>query len=233
LDFSFISDLQYFYKSEYIKDKHVRKSWFYFCFYFLPICNKDWKDHLQIDRLNKTEIMYKQITTSDEALVNFFLQLWAPKIQIEKDNKWPEPTKTHGEGDQELKARINEYSAIHQTITKYKSHNRGEFATIWNDIFWEEVKNHFPNAFAKNDGNTLIPTDLPVNEEVNIPLPGIDEDNTLLLFVEKRKLSTPENSLENKTVIEKHLPQAETLPGTASDEDDDKSHRDISHIESV
>ena len=84
----FSSNFQHFYIPEYVTNKEVRKSWFYFAFYFLPICNKDWKDHIQMDRLNKTEIIYRQVTTSDEAIVNFFLQLWAPKIQIEKDSKW-------------------------------------------------------------------------------------------------------------------------------------------------
>jgi hypothetical protein len=193
LDFSFISDMQHFYKQDYVNDKNVRKSWFFFCYYFLPICNKDWKDHLQLDRLNKTEIIYKQITTSDEAIVNFFLQLWAPKIQIEKDNKWPTPIKTHGEGDQELKARINEYSAIHHSITKYKSFNKGEFATTWNDIFWQEVKEHFPNSFDQNNIDKMMPTD--TNEiDSDIPLPGIDDDHTFSMFVETRKLTSSATS---------------------------------------
>lgn len=57
---------------EYINDKNVRHAWYIFCYHFLPICNKDWKDNLHKDRLQKETIMYKFITTSDEAIVQFF-----------------------------------------------------------------------------------------------------------------------------------------------------------------
>jgi hypothetical protein len=202
LDLSFINDMQHFYKTEYVNDENVRKSWFYFCYYFLPICNKDWKDHIQLDRLSKTEIIYNQISTSDEAIVHFFLLLWAPKIQIEKDNKWPVPPKTHGEGDQELKARINEYSAIHHSILKYKSHNQGEFASIWNDIFWEEAKKHFPNSFSKKNINQFMTSESSGNENLSIPLPGIDDDNTFSMFVAKRKITSSAKINVNDEAIE-------------------------------
>ena len=238
LDLSFISNFQHFYKPEYVTNKEVRKSWFYFCFYFLPICNKDWKDHIQMDRLNKTEIIYRQVTTSDEAIVNFFLQLWAPKIQIEKDSKWTTTTKFTKDGDQELKARLNEYSAIYQSITKYKSHNKGEFATIWNDIFWEEVQDHFPKAFQPDEINESYSSSLPLeNEDVlnHIPLPGIDDDSKFSLFVEERKLSKisyqPDNQAENNIFLDKTHNESEEIKN--ENEDTNSIEEAIAQIDPV
>jgi hypothetical protein len=192
IDLAFIDNMKNFYKMEFINDTNVRNAWYIFCFHFLPICNKDWKDNLQKDRLRKETIMYKFVTTSDEAIVQFFLELWAPKIKEEEKNNWPEVSKSYGTGDQELKARIDDYSLIHQTLTKYKNHNEGEFATLWNNAFYAELKLHHPTAFAQVNETNSEPSNFIIESKIGIPLPGIDDDSCLPLLVEKHKLTFPE-----------------------------------------
>ena len=189
INFSFIHQMKHFYRKEFVNDIEVRTAWYYFCFHFLPICSKEFKESLQDDLLKKKEIIFKTVTTSDEALVQFFIILWMPKLKIESENDWQRGK--YSTGDQELRARIDEYSLIYQTIQQFKSYNEGEFAASWNDVFWEEVEKRHPKLF--NISGTLGADNMLLGEDIEvtnaIPLPGIDEDNVLPKLIEKHKLT--------------------------------------------
>lgn len=189
LDFKFVTNLKNVYKPEFANDAEVRKAWYYFGFYFLPLVNKDWKENLHISRLRKKSMICEHVTTSDEAIVQWFLELWEPKIKYEYENNWPPIKKSYGEGDQELKARQNEYIFIHQNLNQSKWVNGGEFASQWNDIFWEMVEVNNPSAF-KDIVPVLKQEEKKMeNGEKTVPLPGIDDNAMFPILLKKRKLS--------------------------------------------
>ena len=177
-----------FYKEEFKDNAAVRTAWYVFCYHFLSICSKELKDSLQDDLLKRKDIIYKSVSTSDEALVRFFIILWMPKLKEESDNFWQK--RAYTTGDQELKGRIDEYSMIYQTIHQSKMHNEGKLATSWNDVFWEEVEKKHPKCFERH--NKLVAAGenmIAIEHGVSIPLPGMDEDNVIPQLIEKHKIT--------------------------------------------
>ena len=103
--------------------------------FFLPKVNKEWKHSLQVSKLRKKTLMSSHITSSDVAIVQWFLQLWEPKIKEQEQNNWPSQQKSLGKGEHEIRSKQEEYVLIHQKINHYKTHNRAESFFKWNHIF--------------------------------------------------------------------------------------------------
>jgi hypothetical protein len=197
-----------FYNEAYKNDVEVRTAWYYFCYHFLPICSKELKDNLQDDLLKKKEIIFKSVTTSDEALVHFFIILWMPKLKEESENDWE--SKSYTTGDQELKGRIDEYSLIYQTILQCKMRNEGALAASWNDVFWEEVEKRHQKCFEQGNKFVAGTSIHGVEHGTSIPLPGIDEDCLLPKLIEKHNITVaitetaekpPEDDFNNVTGV--------------------------------
>jgi hypothetical protein len=183
-NFDSIQLMKHFYDPSYEFDKDVREAWYIYCFYFLPKVNKGWKDCLQTSRLRKKTCLFNHVTTSDEAIVQWFLELWVPKIAEEQKNNWPVQKKSFGEGEHEIKARQKEYVLIHNRVHYGRQREGKEVAFKWDDVFWQEAVVKNPNAFAeesieKSKGNTLIYEQVQ-EEEACIPLPGLDNNDDLL-----------------------------------------------------
>ena len=200
IKFSFVTQMKNFYNEAYKNDVEVRTAWYYFCFHFLPICSKELKDNLQEDLLKKKEIIFKSVTTSDEALVQFFIILWLPKLKEESENEWE--SKSYTTGDQELKGRIDEYSLIYQTILQCKMRNEGALAASWNDVFWEEVQKRHQKFFEQGIKFVAGTSINAIEHGISIPLPGIDEDNLPSNLIKKHKITlaiseTAQKPLEN------------------------------------
>ena len=154
--------------------------WYTYCFYFLPTVNKHWKECLQPNRLKKKTFLYDHITTSDEALVQWFIEIWFPKIKKLHDEKWPPIEKSKGEGEHELRATMNRYVFKYTNIASLKSVEEGALALKWNDIFWEEVVKRHPEIFDedKQIDKIVIEKKLEPKGEI-ILLPGVDNNANL------------------------------------------------------
>jgi hypothetical protein len=192
-----------FYSPEHELNEDVRKMWYVFCFHFLPKVNKEWKDCLQGSRLRKKTFIYNHITTSDEAIVNWFIKLWEPKIKEQYQKGWPIVPKSLGEGEQELKQRQKEYIRIHHNVHTYKSKDNGELACKWNDIFWEEVVANNPKVFKDTIHNldkNIPETSLAIGEDD--VLPDIDDDNDLPGYYGRRNTATIVSESNNDPLIE-------------------------------
>jgi hypothetical protein len=202
VDNEFYNLLKNVYNADSINDMNVRKAWYIFGLHFLPLVSKEWKECLHSSRLRNKPLIYDVITTSDEALARWFIDLWAPKIKFEADKGWPQAKKSYGEGEQEIKARQNDYVHIHQQIKNFKCHQHYDILFTWNTIFWDEVVSNNPSAFEEKveikKPNTLIIE----GHEALIPLPGIDDDDDFNLQI--NQIKTVENliSKENEYNLE-------------------------------
>lgn len=202
LSLEMFGSINNFYKEEFEQDKNVRTLWYLFCYHFLPVINKDWKDCLTGSRVLKRVFLYEYISTSDEAMVLWFLKNWVPKIKDQAEKKWPGLPKTPVEGEQELKSGLKEYIQYHSLISTFKNKENGELACKWNDIFWEEMVANNPNIFNnKNSENKqeLVVMEQQSNEDV-VVLPGIDDDNDDLIGCFSKRKSLKKNNASINTL---------------------------------
>lgn len=189
INFDWLPDMNKFYEAQYEADEKVRKAWYLFCYHFLPIVNKDWKLSIQSDKLKQKTFIFKHITSSDEAIVHWFLLLWEPKLREEQMQGWPSKNKSYGEGEHEIKARQQEYVQIYRKIDFFKRQNSGKAALKWNDIFWEEVVKHHAESFVTG---RLKKSSTKHAESMidSIPLPGVDSNDDLNdLFTKARAVA--------------------------------------------
>jgi hypothetical protein len=184
LSFEMLALVDCFYKEEYENDEEVRKMWYMFCYHLLPRINKDWKHCLEGSRVYTQTFLYEKITTSDEAMTLWFVQNIGPKLKSLCENNWNETAHQKKQqrgvkqGEQELKAGLKDYIALHNLISAFKDKDNGIVANRWNDIFWEELVKHNPNlAKKRNDKDQNKASINKSTEEASgdvIVLPGID-----------------------------------------------------------
>ena len=204
IEFSHLDQMDKFYDPAFVDDTKVREAWFVFCYYFLPKVNKTWKESLQKSRLKKTTCIFTSITTSDEALVKWFVQLWKPKLEEDERNGWPKQSNKFGEGEHEIKTRLREYILIHQSISNSRAGNNLQNGLQWDAVFWEEVKKRFPSVFQEKfakSSNALIGNE---NED-GFSLPGLDNiyDYNGALDDFKKKGSSMQQS--QKKILQKKI----------------------------
>ena len=185
-----ISDVKKFYLPYMEHDPNVRYMWYILWYYFLPKVNPNWKSFLKVNTIKKKELIYDYITTSDEAVTLWFLDLLLPKVQEQHAKNWPVVPKSSGEGDQESRTKKKEYSIIYKKIHDSKKLNQGELACCWSNVFWEELTVRHPSMFKSEVSNKKnLNTSNEENEE-EIFLPDIDEeDNDLKLYFNIRQTS--------------------------------------------
>lgn len=189
MDFDQLKLVNHFYDPLKENDSNVRRMWYIYCAYFLTKINKDWNTNMQPTRLRKKSFMFDHITTSDEAMTQWFLKIWGPKIEIQSKNGWPTEKKSKGDGEHELKAGLKDYVALHHHITYRKQFDQGAVALRWNDIFWEEmIKNH-PTAFEELSKPEMFESDLfnIDNSDSIVVLPDVDDDNVVFEMLKKKK----------------------------------------------
>lgn len=182
-----------FYNPDFETDKNVRNMWYLYCFNFLPHVNKDWKLSLKGSRVRKKTPIYKYITTSDEAVVLWFIKMLSPKLQDLCNRGWPKLPRATGKGEeQELKVHQKTYVQYYKSIQANRKQDNGEVAFRWNEIFWEEMVSNHPSWFE-------TPT-IPIQETLNTNndletkdpdglLPDIDDDNEALLTLFSKRES--------------------------------------------
>lgn len=194
MDFTLLQSVPFFYSVDSENDKSVRKMWYIFCYYFLPKINKDWKECLQSSRLRKKSFIFDHITVSDEAMTQWFLNVWEPKILKEKESNWLLPERSYGEGEHELRTGLKVYVEIYNKITYCRKLDNGDAACRWNDIFWEEMVVNHPSAFTEYSSQKQLDTTfVPVKstKEDTVVLPDIENDDEILELFKKRKSVTP------------------------------------------
>jgi hypothetical protein len=175
-----LDEMKKFYSIEFEDDPDVRNMWFILWYYFLPKVNPNWKSFFRVKTIKNKESIYDYITTSDEAITLWFLDLWLPKVKELHEQKWPTIPKSTGEGDQVSRTKKKEYAIIYKKINDCKKINRGEVAFRWSNIFWEELVKRNPSLFKSE---VTQKKNVNLNDEQNeeaIFLPGIDEEDSEL-----------------------------------------------------
>ncbi len=108
--------MKHFYDPEHEDDELVVDAWYYYVLKFLPLVNKDWRDCVSPDKLVNQTSMFCSVTISDEALVRWFIQLWIPILEKQKEEGWIS-TKSTGKGPHDTKANIKYYTLLHHDIS--------------------------------------------------------------------------------------------------------------------
>jgi hypothetical protein len=164
-----------FYHPSYENDEKVCFAWYKYVLKFLPLVSKQWRRHVSNDNLKHQKSMFLSITISDEALVRWFIVLWIPIIESNKNNEWKVKDKSSGRGPHDTKRNIDLYTVIREEVgCARKDHHT---AARWNDIFWNEVKKRNSELFLKRAELNYAPSD---GRFCRLPLPDLDEDQEFL-----------------------------------------------------
>jgi hypothetical protein len=204
LAFEMLESLNCFFKDGFEQDENVRKVWYIFCYHFLPLINKDWKKCLVGTRLLKPTFLYDHITTSDQAMVLWFLKNLEPKMKLRKANNWPPATSNNPvEGEQELKAGLKDYISYYNLISEFESKEEGEVAGRWSDIFWDTMIVEHPRIYKKEilEGETYSGENNSEEQEALIILPGLDLATKKPERFGHRKSLRELNDINNNNVV--------------------------------
>jgi hypothetical protein len=167
--------MKLFYNNNYQDNEEVRHAWYIFVLKFLPLVNKQWRDCTAPDKLKKKTSMFRSITISDEAIVQWFITLWVPLLEDRRKNDWVYSENKTGKGKHDIKVNSDSYTIIHMEIENARKDR--DRAVRWNNIFWEEVeirnRKMFEEQHEKKD--TYKSTSAQY-----LPLPGLNEDQAYL-----------------------------------------------------
>jgi hypothetical protein len=174
--FDMLESLNSCFKDGFEQDQNVRKVWYVFCYHFLPLINKEWKKCLVGTRLLKPTFMYDHITTSDQAMVLWFLKNLEPKMKLRKANNWPPTINNSVEGEQELRTGLKDYISYYNLILEFEAKEEGELAGRWSDIFWETMIVQHPKIYKKDmqEGEQYSGGKDSEEQESLVILPGLD-----------------------------------------------------------
>jgi hypothetical protein len=219
LSFELLQSVDCLYKEEYENDPMVRKLWYLVCYHLLPKINKEWKHCLEGSRILQPTFLYEKITTSDEAMTLWLIQNWLPKMKDYSEKGWPDNVKNKAkkgikQGEQELRAGLQDYIKFHTLISDFKDKEQGMVACRWSDIFWEELVANNPKLFKKPNSKDQLENSHHLSEEIQgevIVLPGIDNNNNhqsmnLLSCYNMRKALKTKNINVNKPLPRMNSP---------------------------
>jgi hypothetical protein len=171
-----IDKMKHFYCQKYENNLEVRETWYIYVLKFLPLVSGKWKKLVSNNNLQNTNSMFNAITTSDEALVRWFIVLWMKSFDDIKEKKILESDKSKGKGPHDIKSNIKLYTILHCEIEEA----RKDFgaAVRWNKIFWDEVKTRNSALFEMRKEQCKYST-IETNSN-ELQLPGLDEDHKFL-----------------------------------------------------
>jgi hypothetical protein len=170
--------MSYFYNPEFESDNEVLDAWYNYVLKFLPLVNKKWREMTTNDKLRNQQSMFHSITISDEALVQWFIQLWEPilnnrlnkKLCVNEDNKKEHVRKPH-----DTKQNIKQYTLLHHNITIARRDYNA--AVRWNNLFWGEVKKKNSDLLKQKTPNKYSRYNNDISE---LPLPDLNENQEFL-----------------------------------------------------
>jgi hypothetical protein len=167
-----ITLMEHFYDASFEKDEKVRYAWYLYVLKFLPIVNKQWRDSTSPEKMKFKLPMYKIISISDEALVQWFIILWMPIMNERNAKNWEYEGNVTGKGPHDTKRNINAYSITHTNIEKSRKNKK--VAVRWNAIFWEEVQKRNEAMFENKEPSKKKSSS--TNTTQYLPLPGLNKD---------------------------------------------------------
>lgn len=176
-----------FYDESKEDDEDVMEAWYNYVYYFLPHVNKDWRTAVNQDNLNKTKRMFPTLYVSDEALVQWIIEIQLPKVEENYKIGFDKVEKNLGKGKHDTNVNIERYTILHEHI-KLRRQNY-ETALRWNELFWMEVKKKHADKFNKRKE---IDQPSKVSLKNTLPLPDINEEEDMYELFKKSKSSNDE-----------------------------------------
>jgi hypothetical protein len=179
--------MRYFYDETKEDDIDVMEAWYNYVFYFLPTVNKAWRDATSSHNLRNKRIMFPTLFVSDEALVQWFIEIQLPKVEENYIIGFDKVGKNYGKGKHDIKENSERYSILHQQISQRRK--KYECALRWNQLFWMEVeKRHEAKFKNRNESNSPSKTSL----KKTLPLPDMNEEEDIFEMYKKIKTNNDE-----------------------------------------
>jgi hypothetical protein len=172
--------MNHFYDSNYITNEIVLDAWFKYVYLFLPLVSKQWKDCVSGIRVKNQQIIFQIITVSDEALIQWLIELWFPRLDLKKNLNWPKEGKSTGKGKHDIKEKRNEYAIIHSKLDNVRT--KIENILLWNKKFWDMLSERKSELFEKKN---IDRPNRSLYKDMEIPLPGLNEDQDYSCFIKK------------------------------------------------
>jgi hypothetical protein len=184
--------MKFFYDEDKETDEDVLEAWYNYCFYFLPFVNKQWRGYLAPFILKEMNCIFQCVTSSDEAIVRWFLTMWY-KIIIEEiqSGTLNVVKKGKGYGPHDIKNNIDSYTRLYGNIKKCRQDK--ETKIRWNAIFWKEVKNRSKDMFVKKEQTKYKNS---YSKKIYEALPDMDDDDDLFGYKEVQIKSDSDDDSE-------------------------------------
>jgi hypothetical protein len=167
--------MTHFYDPRYVDDLKAMDAWFKYVYEFLPCVSKAWKDCLTSQRVKTQQLIFQHVTVSDEAIVQWLINLWYPKKKKRQENNWPEEPKSRGKGQHDIKKSKNAYTLVHNSLEIARKDIRN--IVVWNHKFWKIMKETKSDLFDTNKerkSNRSI-----YDHNINVELPGVNDDQDI------------------------------------------------------
>ena len=168
-----------FYKNEFEKDEKTINAWYMYVMYFLPLVSKKWRNLVSTEKLELSTSMFKAISISDEALVQWLILLWNPIIMAQKEKKWILEKKIKRKGPHDSKHNIALYSKLHNEIEINRKQSLN--AVKWNELFWNEVKKRNKDQLEQLQSKKKSKCAEMQGSKNLVQLPGINDDEEGLM----------------------------------------------------
>ena len=185
--------MQYFYDESKEDDDDVMEAWYNYVFYFLPNVNKAWRDAVMPDNLKNKRRMFPTLFVSDEALVQWIIEIQLPKVEENYKIGFDKVEKNLGKGKHDTNINLERYTILHEQITKRRQNY--EIALRWNALFWREVEKRHAEKFRKR--NDFDPPSK-ISLKKTLPLPDMNEEEDIFEMYKKHKSNNDEINPDNK-----------------------------------
>ena len=210
-----VNMMKYFYNPEYIDNVQVKNAWYIYVYRMLPMVNKRWRDNISSERIKNQELLFKSISISDEALVQWLIILWYPVLEKRKIGGWQNESKSTGKGPHYTKQNKNIYIMFHNNIEKSRIDVQN--AVIWNNLFWEQLRTKHIELFTEKKDNRFSSKSL--YDNVEFCLPGMNEENDFLLMfnaAEAITMSSPSKQASFNEIEQMPCTNSQQMPDFVS-----------------
>ena len=168
-----------FYKSEFENHEQTIEAWYIYVMHFLPFVNKKWRTYVANEKLSLATPLFKAISISDEALVQWLITLWMPIIKERQAKNWVLDAKDKKKGPHDTKHNIPLYIQIHNDVENKRKDNLA--AAKWNQLFWNEVKKRHKEQLESLETNKKSKYSNNHHTKNLLTLPDVDIDQDYLV----------------------------------------------------
>jgi hypothetical protein len=182
--------MKHFYDVNKEDDPDVLDAWYQYVFYYLPTVSKQWRISLNVDNLKNRRMMFPILSVSDEAVVQWFLEIMLEKVE-ERYKLGFKKEKDFGKGKHDTNINIERYTILHSEISEKRKNY--ECVIRWNKLFWLEVEKKHADRFNKKRN---METTTKSSIKNTLPLPDMNEEEDIFEMYSQRKQQKFNDNIE-------------------------------------